>query len=107
MEGIGFKLKKLFILSSIALLPVTTSCLRSVTQELSSTDLPEFKIVIEKTDDRLTMQSIEGSAWTDLSFSLAYDEPQPVDEYGMTELNGSFSEQRLKPSGLPIYHNRN
>lgn len=56
-------------------------------QEKKSTDLKDFKIVVEKTDNGIKMQSVEGSAWIDLSFSINNDRPQAIDEYGMTELN--------------------
>ena len=46
----------------------------------------EFKITIEKTDNGLKMQSVNGSAWIDLSFSLSNNKPQGIDEYGMTQL---------------------
>jgi hypothetical protein len=48
--------------------------------------LKEFKITIEKTDNGLKLLSDKGSAWIDLSFSLAKDKPQAIDEYGMTQL---------------------
>ncbi len=48
--------------------------------------LKEFKIIVEKTDNGIKMKSEKGSAWIDLSFSLNNYRPQPVDEYGMTEL---------------------
>jgi len=52
-----------------------------------TTDLKDFKIVIEKTDNGIKMKSKKGCAWIDLSFTLNNDRPQAVDEYGMTELN--------------------
>ena len=33
------------------------------------------------------MQSLKGSAWNDLSFSLPNYQPQTIDEYGMTGLD--------------------
>lgn len=62
----------------------------TVTPELmaqeNKTELKDFKIIVEKTDDGIKMKSTEGSAWIDLSFSLNDYRPQAVDEYGMTEL---------------------
>ncbi len=43
------------------------------------------------------MKSLSGSAWLDLSFSLNNNNPQAVDEYGMTEL-GKVS--KLKDANL-------
>lgn len=65
---------------------VMTICLESIAQEKIPDDLKEFKITIEKTDNGLKMYSHKGSAWIDLSFSLANNKPQAIDEYGMTEL---------------------
>ena len=49
-------------------------------------ELKDFKVIVEKTDNGIKMKSEKGSAWIDLSFSLNNDQPQAVDEYGMTEL---------------------
>lgn len=49
-------------------------------------ELKDFKVIVEKTDNGIKMKSEKGSAWIDLSFSLENDQPQAVDEYGMTEL---------------------
>lgn len=62
-------------------------CSSSQTQEKKSTDLKDFKIVIEKAENGIKMYSLDGSAWIDLSFSINNDKPQAIDEYGMTELN--------------------
>jgi hypothetical protein len=51
----------------------------------SSADLQEFKITIELTDNGLQLHSDKGSAWIDLSFSIASGELRAIDEYGMTE----------------------
>lgn len=56
-----------------------------VAQE-KTTDLKDFKLIVEKTDNGIKMKSAKGSAWTDLSFSLNNYRPQAIDEYGMTEL---------------------
>jgi len=58
-----------------------------IAQEKKSTDLKDFKIVVEKTENGIKMQSINGSAWIDLTFSINNDRPQAIDEYGMAELN--------------------
>ncbi len=58
-----------------------------IAQEKKSADLKDFKIVVEKTDNGIKMKCIEGSAWIDLSFSQNNNQPQAIDEYGMTELN--------------------
>lgn len=49
----------------------------------NSEDLKPFKISIQKTEDGVELKGIEGTAWTDLSFSLKNNQTQGVDEYGM------------------------
>ena len=51
----------------------------------SASDLKEFKITIELTDNGLQLHSHNGSAWIDLSFSIATGELRAIDEYGMTD----------------------
>ena len=62
----------------------------SVTSQLlaqeKTTELKEFKVIIEKTNIGINLKSERGSAWLDLSFSLNNYQPQAVDEYGMTDL---------------------
>lgn len=57
--------------------------------QLKPTELKDFKIIIEKTDNMIILKSQKGSAWKDLSFSLKNYQPQAVDECGMTELNNA------------------
>ena len=78
--------RKLITNSLIAVFILTASS-ELIAQEKKSKDLKNFKVVIEKTDNGIKMQSVEGSAWIDLSFSINNDKPQAIDEYGMTELN--------------------
>lgn len=59
----------------------------SMAQGEDSTELKDFEITIEKTDRGIQMQSSNGSAWLDLSFTLSPDTPQAVDEWGMTGLD--------------------
>ena len=79
------KIERLLTTTLIALFVMTVSS-ESIALEKISADLKEFKITIEKTDNGLKMQSYQGSAWIDLSFSLANNKPQVIDEYGMTQL---------------------
>ena len=57
-----------------------------IAQDKKGTDLKDFKIVIEKTDNGINLKSLKGCAWTDLSFSLNNHRPQAIDENGMREL---------------------
>lgn len=84
--------KKLISNTLIALFILTASS-ELVAQEKKSDDLKNFKVVVEKTDNGIKMQSVEGSAWIDLSFSINNDRPQAIDEYGMTELNKISSDK--------------
>ncbi|QEC51918.1 hypothetical protein EDD80_11539 [Anseongella ginsenosidimutans] len=78
------------LLTTVFLL-ITNSALFA--QKEKSADLKDFKIVVEKTEDGIKMQSIEGSAWTNLSFSIKKDQPQAIDEYGMTYLDNVSSDK--------------
>ncbi len=87
-----FKFKKLTLNTLIALFVLTASS-ELVAQEKKSDNLKNFKVVVEKTDNGIKMQSVKGSAWIDLSFSINNDKPQAIDEYGMTVLNKISSEK--------------
>ena len=70
-----------------------TASSKLIAQEKKSTDLKDFKVIVEKTENGIKMQSLKGSAWLDLSFSINNDLPQAIDEYGMTELGKISSEK--------------
>jgi hypothetical protein len=72
---------------------VLTASSELIAQEKKADDLKSFKVVVEKTENGIKMQSIEGSAWVDLSFSINNDKPQAIDEYVMTELNKISSDK--------------
>ncbi|HMR88978.1 MAG TPA: hypothetical protein PKD51_12530 [Saprospiraceae bacterium] len=74
----------LLINALIVILLVSTS-FRLSAQNQDTTNLRDFKIVIENTDTGIKMQSLKGCAWIDLSFSLKNYNTQYIDEYGMTE----------------------
>ncbi len=89
---IKLNFKKLIINSLTALFVLSTNC-NVFAQESPSDDLKPFKVVIEKTENGIKMQSVEGSTWTDLSFGINQDRPQAINEYGMTELNKVSSQK--------------
>jgi len=62
-------------------------------QEKKSTDLKDFKVVIEKTDNGIKMTCENGCAWKELTYSINDNKPQAVDEYGMTELNKNSTDK--------------
>jgi len=74
--------------SLIAFILLTTSNYLFA-QEQKSEELKSFKIQIESSTDGIKMKSFEGSAWIDLSFSMTYNKPEPINEYGMTTLEDS------------------
>lgn len=84
--------KRPFLTLILALLFLTTTS-HLIAQE-KKTDLKDFKIIVENTDKGVKMKSNKGSAWIDLSFNLN-DQPQAIDEYGMTELK-NVSENKDK-----------
>lgn len=62
-----------------------------IAQENKSSDLKDFKVIVEKTEKGLEIQGIQGTAWTDLSFRINNNRPQAIDEYGMTKLDKKSS----------------
>ncbi len=72
---------------------VITASSELIAQEKKSNDLKNFKIVVEKTENGIKIQSVEGSAWIDLTFSINNDQPQAIDEYGITKLEKISSEK--------------
>lgn len=79
----------------IAFFAITFSS-ESMGQEEIPTDLREFEITIEQSDNGLKMQSSKGSSWINLGFSLDNDKPLAIDEYGMTELENVSTNKNLK-----------
>ncbi|EAR01251.1 hypothetical protein [Maribacter sp. HTCC2170] len=77
--------KRPFLNLFIAILFLTSPEL--IGQEKISVDLKDFKVIVEKTDNGIRMKGVEGSAWSDLSFSLNAYQSQAVDEYGMAKLD--------------------
>ena len=50
-------------------------------------NLVDFMFTITKTENGIVLKGIEGTAWTDLSFSLLENRKQAIDQFGMTKLN--------------------
>lgn len=46
----------------------------------------EFLFSLKKTKEEIILKGIEGTLWTDLSFSIPKDRRQAIDKLGMTEL---------------------
>ena len=49
--------------------------------------LADFLFTITKTENGIELKGIEGTAWTELKFSLAENKKQAIDQFGMTSLN--------------------
>jgi len=65
----------------------------TIAQEKKSVDSNDFKIIVEKTDNGIKLQSVQGCAWKELSFKLNDYQPQAVNEFGMTELDKTPAKQ--------------
>ncbi|NKI25495.1 hypothetical protein HCG49_02840 [Arenibacter sp. 6A1] len=76
----------------IAVFVLTGSC-TLIAQEKKTTEFKDFKIVVEKTEKGIKMASVKGSAWIDLAFNINNNQPQAIDEYGMTELDNISSDK--------------
>jgi hypothetical protein len=85
----------------IAIIPVVALSIfafsiKLIAQERGSTDLKEFKITIENTNNGIKMQSTKGSAWLETSFSLANDKSMAINANGMTELEEASHDKDSK-----------
>ena len=70
---------------------LTLSC--QIIRPRESNDLRDFKILIEKTDRGIKMQGLEGTAWIDIEFSINENQPQVINQFGMTEVGEKSSEK--------------
>jgi hypothetical protein len=56
-------------------------------QNAKSSDISDFLIVVETTDDEIKLTCKKGCAWKNLSFNItSKKEPQAIDQYGMAKL---------------------
>jgi hypothetical protein len=58
-----------------------------IAQEKNPSELTNFKLELTTTGNDVKIRSTEGSAWIDLAFSTNKDQPQAINEYGMTTLD--------------------
>lgn len=47
--------------------------------------IADFLIIITKTKDGINLKGLEGTAWTELNFSIAINGKQTIDQFGMSE----------------------
>jgi hypothetical protein len=64
-------------------------------QEEKRSAIADFHITIQNTPNGIALTSSKGSAWATLEFTLPYDKPQTINEYGMADPakgleNGSY-----------------
>ena len=69
-----------------------------IAQENNSSDLPDFKIIIEKTEGGINMTCIQGCEWFGLTFDLDNERPRVIDQNGVSELEEPFSESIVDPA---------
>lgn len=50
-------------------------------------DLADFLFTIAKTKNGIELKGIEGTAWTELKFTLAKNKKQIIDQFGITSFN--------------------
>ncbi|MDX1279280.1 MULTISPECIES: hypothetical protein [Flavobacteriaceae] len=50
-------------------------------------DLADYLFTISKTENKIMLKGVEGTAWTELSFYLDKDGKQAFNQFGMTNLN--------------------
>ena len=50
-------------------------------------NLTDFLFTLTKTNNEINLKGVEGTAWTDLSFTLSINLNQVIDQMGMTKLN--------------------
>ena len=83
-----FEFKAAMMQPLMALFLLTFSSIL-IGQEQQPPTLMDFKIVIEKTENGIKMESPEGSAWKNLSFTIGYNIPQAINQNGMTTLDST------------------
>ena len=55
--------------------------------EIKDNNFADFLFTITKTENGIELKGIEGTAWTELKFSLAENGKQAINQNGMTRLN--------------------
>jgi|688.fasta_scaffold16494_17 hypothetical protein len=85
------RISSLLLLSFLFLLSTTSV----KAQEEKRPAIADFHITIQNTPNGIALTSSKGSAWVTLEFTLPYDKPQTINEYGMADPvkgleNGSY-----------------
>lgn len=77
----------IFLILSFLFLGVSSSA-----QNNKLSELKDFQIIIENAGNGLKMQGVEGTVWTDLSFTINNYQPQAINTFGMTTVNEKMEE---------------
>lgn len=72
--------------TAIALL--STAAFQFSAESAAEAGLADFVITVERSEDGIRMTCTKGCAWTELTWTSPVDNPQVVDEYGMTGEGG-------------------
>jgi hypothetical protein len=62
-------------------------------QSVIKNESPRFLILIQTTKDGLKLTGQEGCAWKELTFTINQDNPQAIDQFGMTTLKRDQAEK--------------
>lgn len=60
---------------------------KTVPVTIAERRLGDFKIIFNEDGNRITMKSLQGTAWKELSFTLSRNKEQAINAYGMINLN--------------------
>lgn len=78
-------IRKFFNLQTLVFILVLSSF--SISMKAQTQDPKPFQIIIENTDNGITLYSKAESTWTKLSFKTNDDQPQAINQFGMAKLN--------------------
>ncbi|WP_373075733.1 hypothetical protein [Zeaxanthinibacter enoshimensis] len=63
----------------------------SLAQEQAATDLEDFKVIVQKSPTGISLQGVQGTAWSDLAVRLNNYQPQTIDEFGIIDIDRASS----------------
>lgn len=52
---------------------------------IKDANIADFLIIVTKTKDGINLKGLEGTAWTELNFSISNNGKQTIDQFGMSE----------------------
>ncbi|TDQ33128.1 hypothetical protein [Zeaxanthinibacter enoshimensis] len=81
--------KTILDLSAVVCFLIASNSL--IAQEQAAADLENFKVILQKTPSGISLQGVQGTAWTELAVRLNNYQPQTIDEFGITDTNRASS----------------